>query len=535
LRFAGWSWLETHSKAETVAIASHSMMLWSAFLAELRFLRVPELLGTVFVSFVLVRLMAPEYVRRLRSALGLIVIYLVLLPVCAYLHAQGARALGGTRGLALALGVVATIWALSTLILSLIARRLRVEVPRLLSDLIVAAASVVAVFVTASHAGVELAGLLTTSAVLTAVIGLSLQDTLGNMFAGITLQLDSSVRVGDWVKVGEISGRVTEIRWRYTAIETRNWETVIVPNAQLVKGQVVVQGRRQGEAEKWRRWVYFNVDFRYAPDAVINVVTAALCKEPIPRVANEPRPHCILIEIGESYYRFAVRYWLTEPGVDDPTDSVVRTRLIAALKRAGIPLGIPAKALFVTSDTSERREEKARREVTHRVQLLRRISLFDKLSTEEVERLATDLKPVPFAKGEVLTHQGAEAHWLYVIVSGNVSVRVAQDGIAREIAQLGSGQFFGEMGLLTGAPRTATVVALEEVECYRLDKGAFEELLRARPEIAQDVAAELASRRTHLMAVRDDLDAAAAREAEQASHQDLLAKMRSFFNLDLGS
>jgi len=508
------------------------MHLWSAILAEVRTLRVIELLGVVFVSFVVVRSLVPEYTKRLRSALGLMAVYVVLLPVCAYLHASGAGGLVGTRGLALSLGVVGTIWSLSTLVLALLVRRLKVQVPRLLSDLIVAAASVVAVFVTASRSGIELSGLLTTSAVLTAVIGLSLQDTLGNMFAGITLQLDSSVRVGDWVKVGELSGRVTEIRWRFTAIETRNWETVIVPNAQLVKNQVIVLGRRKGEPEKWRRFIYFNVDFRYSPNLVIDTLESIFGKEAIPRVASEPRPNCVLLDLSESYYRFALRYWLTDLSMDDGTDSVVRTRVVAALKRVGIPLSIPAKALFVTSDTLDRREEKSRRELAHRLQCLRKISLFDKLSPEERESMAVELKPVPFAKGEVLTRQGAEAHWLYVIVSGNVSVRVSQDGIEREIAQLGEGQFFGEMGLLTGAPRTATVVALEEVECYRLDKPVFEGLLRARPELAQDVAAELAHRRTKLTALQSDLGAEAAREAEQASHKDLLDKMRAFFNLD---
>src|SRR5262249_55575533 len=122
----------------------------------------------------------------------------------------------------------------------------------------------------------NLSGIIATSAVLTAVIGLAFQDTLGNIVGGLALELDDSVSVGDWIKVGDVVGKVTEVRWRYTAIETRNWETVILPNSLLVKGQVTILGQRQGQPHYWRRWVYFNVDFRFRPSDVIASVHGAL-------------------------------------------------------------------------------------------------------------------------------------------------------------------------------------------------------------------------------------------------------------------
>ena len=107
-----------------------------------------------------------------------------------------------------------------------------------------------------------------------------------------------------------------------------------------------------------------------------------------------------------------------------------------------------------------------------------------------------------------------------------------QDEMERELAQLGEGHFFGEMGLLTGAARTATVVAIDEVECYRLGKQIFQELVKDRPEIAQEVAAELARRRSQMSAAKEDLDAEAARERERQTAQDLMQKIRSFFGID---
>ncbi|HEY5957272.1 MAG TPA: mechanosensitive ion channel family protein [Polyangiaceae bacterium] len=508
------------------------MTFWDLLRDEARTLRVGQALLVLFVGYVLVRITARGRLRRLRAPFGITAVYLVFWPICAYMRFTHASTLNDTRLIALSLGTLAGIGAIGAVVFGALETRLRLNIPRIVSDIIIATVSIVAISILASRMGVNLSSLLATSAVLTAVIGLSLQDTLGNMVAGITLQLDSSIRTGDWIKVGDVSGRVSEIRWRFTAIETRNWETVIIPNAQLIKGQVTVLGRRSGEPRRWRRWVYFNVDFRYSPTQVIDAIHAALRTEAINNVADSPAPNCVLIDICDSYFRFAVRYWLIDIATDDPTDSTVRTRVVNALKRINIPLSIPAKALFVTTDTTERRVEKQKRSLEDRVACLRRVSLFNGLSVDEATRLARGLNTIPFAPGEVLTRQGADAHWLYIVISGRVSVRVHNEDMEREVARLGEGQFFGEMGLLTGEVRTATVVALDEVECYRLGKDEFRELVQARPEIAEEVAAELARRRTELMAARDNLDAEARREHERQTANDLLRRMRSFFRLE---
>lgn len=508
------------------------MSLLESLFAEARILKTTHFLWTLFFAYVLVRIIAPSQLGRLRAPAAVTAICILLVPVAAYLRNTSSAALRDVRLVALSLGTLAVIWEVGTLLFGALESRLRLSIPRIVSDLIVAAVSIGALCLLVSRMGINLSSLLATSAVLTAVIGLSLQDTLGNMVAGITLQLDSSVRVGDWIKVGDLSGRVSEIRWRFTAIETRNWETVIVPNGQLIKGQVIVQGRRTGEPVKLRHWLYFNVDFRYSPTQVIDTVQSVLRGEKIPNVAETPQPNCLLIDIRESYYRFAVRYWLTDLALDDPTDSAVRTRIVNALKRGNFPMSIPAQAVFLTSDTAERREQKMRQDLARRVEWLRRTELFDSLSVEEVTRLAEALHAIPFAPGEVLTRQGAEAHWLYIVVSGTVSVRVSEQNIERELAQLGAGHFFGEMGLLTGEVRAATVVAIDEVECYRLGKQVFQELVKQRPEIVNELAAELARRRSQLSAARNDIDAEAKRENERQTAHEMLRKIRSFFGLD---
>ncbi|MBW2458068.1 MAG: mechanosensitive ion channel [Deltaproteobacteria bacterium] len=474
--------------------------------------------------------------RRFVVPVVLLGLHLLLLPLAGYLRGRGLTSPGyaETHFPLVIFGTVAAVTAGCALLFVVVLPRLRVHPPRILQDIIIAAASVGAVLLVASRLGINLSGLLATSAVLTAVIGLALQDTLGNIVSGLALQTDDSIRLDDWIKVGDINGRVTEIRWRYTAIETRNWETVIFPNSMLVKGQVTILGRRQGQPRQWRRWVWFNVDYRFAPTDVIDAVTQALVDVPIKNVSTDPRPNCILMDFTESYGRYAARYWLTDLVHDDPTDSAVRTRIYFALQRAGLPLSIPAHAIFMTEQTRKRDDRKVRREQKRRRRMLSRIGLFSSLSAEEHETLADGLRFAPFAEGEIMTRQGAEAHWLYIIESGRAAVRLAvNDEIEREVASLGAGDFFGERSLLTGEPRSATVVASADVECWRLEKATFQALLNRRPEIADEVAVELTAREMDLERARENLSAEAAARHTAQVQRHLADRIRRFFRLDV--
>jgi small-conductance mechanosensitive channel len=411
--------------------------------------------------------------------------------------------------------------------------RMRVPIPTIVRDVMAASLALISIFVIAARMGVDVSGVLTTSAIVTAVIGFSLQDTLGNVIGGMALELDHSIGIGDWVKIGEVSGQVREIRWRYTAIETRNWETVIVPNSELMKTQVVVLGRRTDKPLQLRHWVWFNVDFRTSPSAVIAAVTDALKDCHIENVASDPPPNCQLMELGESYARYAVRYWLTNILLDDPTDSVIRTRIYFALKRADIPLSMPAMAAFVTEESAERKLEKDQALHDRLMRALEGIEIFSALPEDIRGRLADSMRSAPFAPGEIITRQGAVAHWLYLVVHGEVSVRVATaGGPPHETGRLKDGSVFGEMSLLTGEPRTATLVALTNVECLRLDRPIAHEILTQRPEFAERIAELLAQRRMELEHPAQPLDSEARERELRAKKKDLLQRIREFFGLE---
>ena len=479
-------------------------------------------------------LVAPGERRATLAKVVLITGCLGGLAVGSALAADGYRATAEVvRGIALLGEGLAVISLAGAALFQVVLPRLGVVRPRIVQDVAVAAAFAVWAVVRLRVHNVDLTSILATSAVVTAVIGLSLQDTLGNILGGMALQFDESVAVGDWIKADDTVGRVVEIRWRYTAIETRNWETVIVPNSVLVKNKFLVLGRRRGEPVKWRRWVWFHVDYRYQPSRVIETADRAIRGARIPHVAATPEPNCVAMDFADSVGRYALRYWLTDLAADDATDSEVRKHLFFALKRAGIPLSIPAQAVFLTKESAKRKAIKSGEDVDHRVAAIGHVDLFHGLQPEELRQLAARLVPAPFARDDVMIRQGAVAQGLYVIVEGLADVVVEdRHGRSRKVASLGPGSFFGEMGLMTGEPRSATVVARTEVECYRLDKEDFRDILRSRPALAEDISHVLAHRRTELDAALEDLDAEARTERLSHARLDILGKIRHFFGLD---
>jgi small-conductance mechanosensitive channel/CRP-like cAMP-binding protein len=499
-----------------------------------------ELAAAVVVLAALFRLVPFAPKKRLRRCVILLVLYGATVagaPLLALGHFHNSAA--GFQIAAELLRILLVINLAALAVFDLLLRAVSLDYPDIFHDVVVGAAYCAAFVWILHHAGVNVTSIVATSAVVTAVIGLSLQATLGNVVGGIALQLDDSIREGDWIEFeNKTQGQVKKIHWRHTDIETRDWDTLIVPNGQLMSQTIKVLGRRGGQPLQHRMWVYFNVDFRFAPGDVVRIVTDALQAAPIEGAALEPKPHCICADLArdshDSFCYYAVRYWLPDMSATDRTSSLVRERIYAALKRADLPLAIPATAVFVSrEDDPDRDARKKSRGIDAKVAALGAVELFARLSHEEQQGLAEAARVTPFSAREIITRQGATAHWLYVLTKGRVEIRVAmEDGEDRQVALLEAPSFFGEMALMTGQPREATVIALTDVECLRVDKLGFQEILKNRPEMAQEISEILARRRVELVAVRDGLDADAKQRRLTSESSRILRSIREFFALE---
>lgn len=484
--------------------------------------------GALLLGIVLLALKPPDR-AGIRSMLVMLLVF-VLVRVLAIAVAGGsARAASAFNGIA-AIGVGAVIIRLAGMLLFRVALpALKINLARIVEDLFVSALFAAGLLFWLHVSGVELKNLLATSAVITAVLAFSMQDTLGNVLGGVVLQLDDSVRVGDWVKIDDVSGQVVDVRWRHTAVETRNRETVIIPNGWLVKNRFTIIGSRRDAKLKWRRWVWFNLELNVAPGRVCQVLEDAVKDCEAPNILQDPPPSAVLMDVHDGFGRYALRFWISEARPDDPSDSQVRMLALAALARNGIGLALIQEERLVAKENEARRNAERVERIERGKAALSEVDLFRGLSPEELLSLAEKLTPAPFVRGSIITRQGRVAHYLYVIVSGEADVWAEEAGKRTHIATLKPGQVFGEMGLMTGEPRGATVTAKSEVECYRLGKAGFQSVLRARPEIAGEISRVIAERQTGLNSARA---AASADAAAAPQHDAIRSRIRSFFGLD---
>ncbi len=409
---------------------------------------------------------------------------------------------------------------------TLLARR---NIPRILDEFVIALSLISYAIFRLNAVGVNLAGLITTSAVLTGALAFSAQATLGNLWGGIALQLEKTCRVGDWVRIDDLTGQVVSIRWRHMAIATPQHETIVIPNAMLMNNKVTVVARHGEERTGWVRVVLFQVGFSHSPASVIDVVTKALAQADMQFVAKDPPPRVVCSDFKDSGIEYQVRYDLTDVGSYFKGDSQIRVHVYAALRRADFDIPFPHRVVEMRSDP---RGEAAAREIEHREAALATMDLFASLTADERASLAHEFTTSLYAGGDTVCSQGEPADSLYLLARGRVDIVGADAaGGHHRFATLDAPAYFGEMGLLLGQPRFATVVAVGEALCYRLDKRGFDGIIRARPTLAEMLAKVLAERQAANDATLQALDAEARARHGAGRTKDLVRRIQQFFGL----
>jgi small-conductance mechanosensitive channel len=337
--------------------------------------------------------------------------------------------------LALVCGAVALV---GLVLFELVLPPIHLDVPSIVRDCIQLAVAALACLACLRLAGFDVLPLLTTSAVLTAIIGLALQATIANLFGGLSLQLDRTLVQGDWIETGKHSGRIVEIGWRSTRLITREGDTLFLPNSQLVSGEVLNLSRPTGAH---RAAVKVSVAEKYPPAHVRQALVEAV--HGIPGVLQFPPPDCLVSELEDQALIYTVRYWITDFERDTWIASEVRVRLWYASRRAGIDT-VPYVYGLTASDEAQQAADRADG-LPARAALLRTVELFEPLDDTARERLAQRMRLLEFTTGEPIVHQGAVGDSLFVVRHGEVAVRVHVDGSTADVATVGPGVIIGEM------------------------------------------------------------------------------------------
>jgi small-conductance mechanosensitive channel/CRP-like cAMP-binding protein len=366
-----------------------------------------------------------------------------------------------------------------------------------------------------------LTGLLVSSTVVAGVVGLALQGTLTDLLAGIAISIDRLYGIGDWLEVeGGFTGQVVDVTWRSTRLVSWNDSIYVIPNSRAARAVV---HNLNLPTPRYGRWFSIWLPAEVAPRLARQLMLEACLSSP--EVLRDPAPTVRLRDLGRTPVEYRVfAYFRDYPSHIDGLDDLLE-RIWVQLQRLGIEPAAPVQDLRLRRGTSKTALEPAD------VELLRRVELFRHLGEGERRTLLERSERRTCRSGEVIVREGEAGASLFVVASGVARVLRSVPGRADvELARLSVYDYFGEMSLLTGEPRSATVTALTECSLVVIDKVALDEVLRARPRLVSELAETVNRRRDRASRLVERMGAAAA--ADDADHLHLLvARIRGFFGL----
>ncbi len=366
---------------------------------------------------------------------------------------------------------------------------------------------------------VDLTALFTGSTIIGIVVGLALQDTLGNLFAGLALQADQPFQVGDVIAIPSgATGVVETVSWRGVKIRTFQNKLLIISNAVLGKENIEVAPKTNLNA----RLVFFNTLYSASPTKTIHVVREAV--RVADNVSQKMRPIVRIKNLAADGIDWEVKYWLDDYAKYNDSDALVRQRIWYAFQRENIHFAYPTRTIYMQDKPAEVPAEETFNAIAER---LNNVSIFAPLDDEEIERLANASTSRIYAPGEAIVRLGQEGKSMFVIIRGSVKVQIPENDYMKTIGHLKENDFFGEMSLLTGEPRSANVIAVEESEVLRIDKSGLKPIFEGNPQLVESVSELIAGRRQLLNQASEATEDIAGR----SKNKSVIGKIRKFFGI----
>lgn len=404
------------------------------------------------------------------------------------------------------------------------------KVPRILKDVTKALLYIILAFIVLqTFFKINLTPLFTTSAVVSIILGLALQEVLGNLFSGLILNLSRPYSIGDIIKVGAWQGQVEKIDWRATTLKNAQDNYVVIPNSILAKTEIL---NFSLPSLSQARELFIGIHYRHPPHLVMNIFNEIVTQTQ--DVLADPEPVSFLVEYGESAIKYKIRFWIEDFKRALNIESEILEKLWYRFLRENIEIPFPIRNVYLHE------KEKTEENLEEKTAMLKKIDFLKQLPDESLNFLARRLKLQVFARGETVFKQGDHGESFYIIKHGltRLEIRNQENKIIVDTT-FASGTFFGEMSLLTGQPRSATIEALEDSELLMLNKDDFHFLLADNLELQKLISHVIAERESiNRRRMQEEATAAEAakfdEEAEkkriESSSDSLLQTIRNFFS-----
>ena len=418
----------------------------------------------------------------------------------------------------------------------LVRKALGVQVPRLVQELFTVLLFVLALIgVVGVVFGRSVTGIWATTGGVGIVVGFALRNMIHDVFAGIALNIERPIKIGDWIWIHDRDfddpetsiGCVTEINWRTTRLKTIENNTLVLPNSQMSEAKFTNFSVPSVES---RFELFVSLDASVPASRALRVLNAALLalvEEGV--LIRERKSKAKADGLDHLGVRYKLKYWIRPAEVSPSTARHrVLTSVLDQLSHAGIGLAYPKTDLFHAPMPARQLDSQS---LEDRTELLARISLFAEIEEDERRILARSMQERFLDRGGELTRQGEPGSSMFILVEGllQVLIDLRGEGSEEKVGQILPGAFLGEMSALTGEDRSATVRAATDAVVYEITRDALAELLEGRPEIAETMSRAVANHRLEDKQARSQWSEVEKEEETRTAARQIMDRMMSFF------